>query len=402
MPYNNEKPLIAGIADQRWYNAEAAHLISIMFMLKRENFRVMVISPDITEYNAAIESMNLKGPKLPRTKHLSEISVFVAVRKLLSKHNPAWIFTSSQSSFFGAFSAAVLNNSSSVFSSELNKSFPRFAVLRGKANKPSSSFINRKFYSLADLHIASCHIISEKHLSPLGIKAHVIRQPANEDVFMKSSKVLEDKRSEKSMTSDKTLRILCVGRFDPVKGHSLLIEAASVAVKNNIDLELVLLGPEKNLTREYLQAVADQHGISDKVKFIKPSLVTPDSPWGTQVAVEMEKADVLAVPSLGSELNCRVLIEGMASGLPAIVSDTGSLPEVCAHNHSGLVFRNGSVLELSQCIIKMSDKSYRRKLANQALNDYVNLYSLDSACNRLKLLMNQKEQSDSKTEGILY
>ena len=60
--------------------------------------------------------------------------------------------------------------------------------------------------------------------------------------------------------------------------------------------------------------------------------------------------DILVLPSIEDESFGRVIVEGMALGVPVIGSKTGGIPEIILHKKNGLLFEMGSSQDLSKNI----------------------------------------------------
>lgn len=139
------------------------------------------------------------------------------------------------------------------------------------------------------------------------------------------------------------VRLLTVGRLIFQKGHHVAIEALALLRHRLPDRQWSLTicgeGPERAL----LSGRACQLGLRDAVRFT--GAVSQE-----QVAAEMHAADVLLVPSLrgadgSQEAFCRVALEGLASGLAVVASDTGGLGEAVAD--AGVLVRAGSAVALA-------------------------------------------------------
>jgi glycosyltransferase involved in cell wall biosynthesis len=108
-------------------------------------------------------------------------------------------------------------------------------------------------------------------------------------------------------------RLLYVGRFDPIKGLPLALEALRVlrAIAPSATLELVGEGPE----RPRLEALAARLGVADRLVW------TPWSPR-SEIFARMRQSDVFLFPSL-RDGGGAVVVEAMASGLPVVCLDVG-------------------------------------------------------------------------------
>lgn len=127
--------------------------------------------------------------------------------------------------------------------------------------------------------------------------------------------------------------LLIFGRFDPVKGHEACFRLYRELLPLLADLKprLHVVGREANLSGQQLLRTAQSLGLTEGDDF-RLTAATIDSP-----AELMSAAAVGFVPSLGSELICRVAEEYLLCGTPILVSGVGSLHELAA-DWSGLSY----------------------------------------------------------------
>jgi glycosyltransferase involved in cell wall biosynthesis len=120
--------------------------------------------------------------------------------------------------------------------------------------------------------------------------------------------------------------IIHVARHHPVKDQATLLKGFALAVPDlpRVDLLMVGDGP----LRGELENLAVDLRIADRVKFLGIRTDIPDL---------MRAADVFALTSL-SEAASLTLLEAMASGLPAVVTNVGGNPELVRHEKEGLLF----------------------------------------------------------------
>jgi glycosyltransferase involved in cell wall biosynthesis len=120
--------------------------------------------------------------------------------------------------------------------------------------------------------------------------------------------------------------ILVVGRFDPVKGHDaimrvfqrILLQWPSDALRPRLHF----IGQEANIKLAGLRDFARNAGLDIGDDLLITCERHPD------MAGAMTHATVGCVPSLGSEIICRVAQEFLLCGTPVAVSGVGSLDEV--------------------------------------------------------------------------
>ena len=128
---------------------------------------------------------------------------------------------------------------------------------------------------------------------------------------------------------DGQFRVLSVARLEQGKGVEDLAIAAGLLARRGVDVRVSFLG--RGPMRGRLEHVAAAMGISDRVEF--PGFV----PWG-----ELDRVyrghDAFVLAS-GTTRNWReqlgfAVLEAMASGLPVLAGDSGSLPEVVGRPES--------------------------------------------------------------------
>jgi glycosyltransferase involved in cell wall biosynthesis len=113
--------------------------------------------------------------------------------------------------------------------------------------------------------------------------------------------------------------LVFVGALTQLKGSDVLIDAINVCARNNIDLELVMIGDGK--LRAKLEARAEEAGLKGRIVF------RGFLPAGAAVRDQLDQADLFVLPSRHEGLP-RSMIEAMARALPCIGSRVGGIPEL--------------------------------------------------------------------------
>lgn len=138
---------------------------------------------------------------------------------------------------------------------------------------------------------------------------------------------------ERRTVSEKTRRVLFVGRFHPAKGAVYLVEAARLLRDEGWSVQVDLLGdgPEAEAVRAAIEA----GGLAESVKM-------HGSVSQSVVAEHLARADVLALPSHVLPNGARdglpnVVLEAMASGVPVVASRVASVEEAVEDGVSGLL-----------------------------------------------------------------
>lgn len=160
--------------------------------------------------------------------------------------------------------------------------------------------------------------------------AVVIGNPYRNRLF----RILPDVRREKS--------IAFLGRLVSDKGANLLIQALSKVGCEYVELTLIGSGPEETALRR----LADE---------LRVNVHFAGSLTGEDLVRELNRHDILAVPSLWEEPFGNVALEGMACGCLVVGSNGGGLPD--AIGPAGLLFERGNILALAECLRRLLDDS---------------------------------------------
>jgi glycosyltransferase involved in cell wall biosynthesis len=141
------------------------------------------------------------------------------------------------------------------------------------------------------------------------------------------------------------VRIVCVARLEPVKGHSVLIDAFARIASRDRPVELLLVGDGRlraTLRRRVralgLEGLVTCTGVVDNAAL--PAL--------------LQTADVFALASYAEGVPV-ALMEAMASGLACIATRVNGVPELLVHERSGLLVAAGDVGALASALDLLID-----------------------------------------------
>jgi len=156
------------------------------------------------------------------------------------------------------------------------------------------------------------------------------------------------------------------GRARPRKGVNVLIEAAS-RIPADRDVHFLIVGPLDRDSR--VAEDIERLGIGGRVHLTG---YRSDAPRLTGTC------DVFALPSLDREGFPRAVVEAMAQGVPAIVSDVGGMPELVEHGVSGLVVPQADSRALAQAILELHQQVDRRvAMGRQARRRIVSVFPIE-------------------------
>jgi L-malate glycosyltransferase len=129
--------------------------------------------------------------------------------------------------------------------------------------------------------------------------------------------------------------VACVARFHPVKDHRTLLSAFAPTAARHPDVDLWLAGDGP--LRAELERQARELGIADRTRFLG---IRSDVP------ALLAAADIFTLTSV-SEAASITLLEAMASGLPAVVTNVGGNPDIVTDRVHGLLVPRGDAAALS-------------------------------------------------------
>ncbi len=145
--------------------------------------------------------------------------------------------------------------------------------------------------------------------------------------------------------ADDPLRLLNVASLDEKKGHAVLLDAVARLRARGLPVTLDIVGEGE--LRGALEARADLLGIAGVVRF--RGLLLP-----AEVAELMREADLFVLPSRFENLPV-VLLEALASGLPAVATAVGGVGEI-VDARSGELVSPGDPERLADAIAAVGER----------------------------------------------
>ena len=167
--------------------------------------------------------------------------------------------------------------------------------------------------------------------------------------------------------------VLYLGRLIPQKGIEVLLEAWRQLGLDPGDARLLLLGlpPGRD---PYVDGLRSQAPAGCEWLPMRPD-----------VSQALHAADVLVLPSTWDEPFGRVIVEAMASGLPAVGSAVGGIPEILSGEFAQMLFPRGESSALAERLLELSD--WRRRdpgLGDRCVQHVNRSFGLDAAVTRLE------------------
>ena len=155
-------------------------------------------------------------------------------------------------------------------------------------------------------------------------------------------------RSRRRTRRPGSIRIVCVARLHPKKGHDTLVEAMGLLIGRGIDARLDIVG---DALAEHRTLEADIRHRVDELRLA--SCVTFHG-YHAQPGSFYDQADVVVVPSAFPEEFSLVAAEGQMRGLAAVVTGPGGVSEVVAHDETGIVVPPGDPGALADALARLA------------------------------------------------
>jgi len=175
--------------------------------------------------------------------------------------------------------------------------------------------------------------------------------------------------SDESPTFEKQFYGIYAGRLTSDKGILILLEALQSRLST---IPFIFVGE-------------GEPEIIKKIKNSDPKIKLISFQPRNEVLKLIKNASFLVYPSLLYENNPLAIIEAFAMGTPVIATDNGSVSEMVTHCKTGLLFKLGSAVDLSEKLAWMETHSEEHRImCKNARLEYESVYSKEK--NYIKLI----------------
>lgn len=158
-----------------------------------------------------------------------------------------------------------------------------------------------------------------------------------------------------------------VGRCDPIKNLPMLVASLAAASTQVESVRGLIVGDGPTFAE--IRAAVAQAGLSERVRL---------SGYRTDARNLTQCLDLFVLASF-SEGTSMALLEAMAAGVPAAVTDVGGNPEIVLNQQSGWTVPCGSIESLAAVIVEAArDAAKRREFALAGRQRFEEKFSMDS------------------------
>ncbi|MBU3916080.1 glycosyltransferase family 4 protein, partial [bacterium] len=208
-----------------------------------------------------------------------------------------------------------------------------YVKTRGEARLPKNHFLNRYLYGskACDGIVTVGEQVKDwvRELVPDKDKQRITIIHYG-DTAVEPEKVVNRKAIRQGLTISPTDKLFALlGRTQKVKGHLVLLK--SMRLLESLPIHLLFLIKDLDEFPEELKEInsfIQLNGLKDKVTILG---------FQKKLGEIMTCVDCGVIPSLASEVNCRVAVEFFSLGIPVIAFPTGTLPDIIRHKKNGFL-----------------------------------------------------------------
>ena len=265
---------------------------------------------------------------------------------------------------------------------------PKFAKkpINAAMNAYFMSFLRRSEYATLPTKQAITDLLPKNHHSfkvPVealsnGIDlSHFTKGPASEEIYKKYA------------IPKNVPIILYVGRIDPEKSLDILVNSFKKLIKEAPKAHLVMVGD--GTAREKLEKMIKRKKLGSQTHFIGRVI-------GDDLSQIYRTGTVFVITSK-TETQSIVLMEAMASGLPAIAVNAGAVTELVKDGENGFIFEPNDTAGIASGIYTIiSNKELREKMSKNALK-MIAKHDINYTLSRFEKIYNNVLRSRSKQLG---
>lgn len=140
----------------------------------------------------------------------------------------------------------------------------------------------------------------------------------------------------------KTLRLIFIGRIEPLKGLHLLLEAIKDVPEDTVYLDIFGSVTDPDYYNELQQNTSEMKNVCWKGSLSQNNVVST-----------IQKYHAFVLPSVFSEMSPLVIQEAFAAGVPVIGADVAGIAEQIKHQYNGLLFNFNNAASLKNTILSL-------------------------------------------------
>ena len=354
---NNKRMLI--LADIRWWNAEANYALNLGLCLQNNGWQPWIVASKQAPIIKRAKAKNLAIFELNRrTKNpLTTLSNYKQLYKLIQKEKIGWVNSFKSED---VISCLILKLCTGC----------RIVKTRGKAQKPRLSVLNRWIYQSVYAGLIAASDQTLNWLKEIAPRQKIARIYYCSEPLSASATSTRRQARLKLGYQEKEVVFSLIGRSQALKGHLDFITALYRLDRQAKGLLMIKSISEYPAEISKMQRLIDRLGLQNRVQI---------RGFSQNLADDLLAVDCAVIPSLASEINCRVLIEMFSAKIPCVAYPTGSLAEIITHRRNGLLCAQPKVDCLAKLMQEIVDSPQKRhELALCAYGDYQQNFTLQT------------------------
>jgi glycosyltransferase involved in cell wall biosynthesis len=169
--------------------------------------------------------------------------------------------------------------------------------------------------------------------------------------------------------------ILYVGRFEPVKGGDLMLDAFRLIALQNKQVQLLFVGPDKGVNidgksfmfQQYLDRFMPEIDIKKRIQFL--------GHCNSQTIAKLRMNSLITVFPSRYENFPVSLLEALATGCPVVATAVGGIKEIIVNEYNGLLAEATPESIADKALALMGDPAKMQLLSKNAIKDCTERFS---------------------------
>lgn len=289
------------------------------------------------KYGPMLEEIGVRVTPLDFTSVKSSMVSFWRLIRMLRRERPevvqTWMYHADLVGGIAAFVSGIRNIVWGIRSTELAHEYS------SKRKMWIRSLCSRLSYYLPRKIIVCAQVSIHRHADIGYDVSKMTFVPNGYDVNEFTTGLDADGSFKRKLSSRSDLTLVgAVGRFDPVKDHTTMLEALALVRSQGIPFRCVLVGSGLEVSNDALVQQIEQRGLSEHIRLLGPM---------SDIPLVMNALDVHLLSS-SSEAFPNVVAEAMACGTPCVVTDVGDAATIVGD--TGWVVPSKDPVALAQAI----------------------------------------------------
>jgi glycosyltransferase involved in cell wall biosynthesis len=204
-------------------------------------------------------------------------------------------------------------------------------------------------------------ILWQRNYNLRGVRSRVIYNGID-TAYFRPNDAPESLRGE--LEIGKNFVIGCVGRLDPEKNQSVLLDVVAKLSRRSYRFDVLLVGAGPERLR--LEGLSVDLGIREQVHFVGRM---------DDVRSALVTMDVFVLPSIETFSNAA--LEAMAMSLPVILNDIGGASEMVTDRDDGFLYEGCDLARLADLLVELeSDRQLGKRIGQRARETVLSRFNI--------------------------